>query len=384
MLASGALEQRVAPPTARVLWAAARPEPAVVAITDALAAGADLDRAATAAIVNRVGPLFWRAMRLAGVVDRLDSVAVALEQEHKLRHAQAHILLPVVLARVVEPLRAAGLEPLIFKGPSVAARYPDPGLRPMDDIDVILPPDAHRAGIDALVRAGWTDGQHRRSAVPRAKDEYDTVLVHPDVPQLPLELHWDVAAWHERSTNVRALSMWQSRRPVELFGIDTFCLPPEEDLVALANHAGKPFHNFDRLMWTVDIAVVIAATGGSLDWDRVASLSVRWQCRTVLAVALRLARRLGADVPEALTALPSAPHRRAPIDAVLDENWPFVGCDAATAYELRHALADSPVRRVELLVGELVFGAPTLHIPGRAVRLAGQLTRRWWHRRAGG
>jgi hypothetical protein len=377
----GAVEQRVVSSTAQLLWAAARPEPDVEAINRALAEGADTDRAATAAIVNRVGPLFWRAVHMAGVAERLDTAAVALEHEHKLRHAQAHIVLPIALVRIVEPLRAAGLQPLIFKGPSVAARYPDPGLRPMDDVDVILPSAAFRTGIDALTRGGWKDVRHSRTAVRRAKDDYDTVLVHPDIPQLPLELHWDVASWHERSTNVRAMTLWRSRQPVELFGIDTFCLPAEEDVVALANHAGKPFHAFDRLMWSVDIAIVIGATRGGLDWDRVAWLAHRWQCRTVLAVALRQARRLGADVPDALTALPAAPHRRASIAAVLDEEWPFTGYDEATAYELRHALADSAIRRAQLFAGELVFGAPTHEIPGRAVRLAGRLMRRWWRRR---
>lgn len=377
----GRVEERVSSATAGLLWAAARPDPEAIAITRALDDGADVDRAASAAIANRVAPLFWRALARAGVAERLGPVAASLEQEHELRHAQAHILLPIALDRVVRPLRDAGLEPLIFKGPSVARRYPDPGLRPMDDIDVILPPQSYRSGIDALERAGWIDIRHTRTAVQRAKDDYDTVLVHGDVPQLPLELHWDVASWHERATSVRASTLWEARQRVDLFGVDTFALPPEEDLVALANHAGKPFHNFGRLIWTVDLAVIAETAPVGIDWDRVAWLARRWQCRTVLAVALRHAQRLGAGVPEQLTVLPSATYRREPIMTVLDETWPFVGYDETTAYALRHAFADSPARRAELLVGELVFGAPTRELPGRALRLLGQVTKRGWQRR---
>lgn len=369
------VDVRVSAATARLLWAAARPDPDAAAIETELESGADIDLAATAALANRVGPLYWRALRMAGVDDRLGAAAGPLKEEAKLRRAVADVLLPVALARIVHPLQGAGLDPLIFKGPSVAMRYPEPGLRSMDDIDVVLPARQHRAAIEALKGGGWEETYPPRAAVPRRSDVYDRAFVHRDVPQLPMELHWDVAAWHERATSVRAADLWRARRPVPLFGVNASCLPPEEDLVALANHAGKPFHHFGRLMWSVDLAVVIGATANDLDWERVGWLARRWRCRTVLAVALRQARRLGAEVPETLVALPSARRRRDAIEPVLDERWPFVVPTEAVIYHLRYALADSRVRQAELLLGEVVFDAPTREIPGRAVKLAARIAR---------
>jgi hypothetical protein len=277
----------------------------------------------------------------------------------------------------VQPLERAGLEPLIFKGPAVATRYPEPGLRPMDDIDVLLPGRHHKAGVEALRRDGWEETHHPRAAVARRSDIYDRVFVHRDVPQLPLELHWDVAAWHDRATGVRASDLWCARRPSRLLGVDAWCLPPEEELVALANHAGKPFHHFGRLLWSVDLAVVVHAAADALDWERVGWLARRWRCRTVLAVALRQARRLGAAVPDALLALPSGGHQRDAIAPVLDERWPFAAPDPAVIYQLRYALTDSRVRQAELLAGEVAFGAPARAMPGRAIRLAARVARRW-------
>ena len=57
---------------------------------------------------------------------------------------EAVLLIPRALALAVRPLTDAGLEPVVFKGPAVAARYPKPGLRPMEDIDLLLPRAAPR------------------------------------------------------------------------------------------------------------------------------------------------------------------------------------------------------------------------------------------------
>jgi hypothetical protein len=209
---------------------------------------------------------------------------------------------------------------------------------------------------------------HAASVSSRRRDQYDTVLVHPDVPQLPLELHWDLAAWHERATGVRADDLWRAGRDATRFGVTARCLPPEEDVLALANHAGKPFHNFGRLLWSVDIAVVIAAAGASLDWDRVTWLARRWRCRTVLHVARRHAERLGAEIPSSLLAPPPGAERSATVTTMLHPAWPFVVGQEATAYRRRGALTDTGFRKAGLLLGELALGQAGLSRLGRRPR----------------
>ena len=371
------VDEPVALETAGLLWAVARPEPDVRTIHAAVEAGADLDRVAAVALASRVGPLCWRALGLAGVRDRLGPIAGPLMRDAELRRVHAQLLLPMALQKIVQPLGDAGLEPLLFKGPAMAEHYPEPGLRPMDDIDVVLPKRQHGAGLAALERAGW------QAIVNRPGDHYDTFLYHPEVPDLPLELHWDIASWHERATGVSAEDLWRCRRPMTMLGVDCLGLPPEENLVALANHAGKPFHHFGRLIWSVDIAVVIVSTGGQLDWDKVASVARRWDCSTVLAVALLHARRLGADVPEPLVRLRTGRTRTAAIRPVLAEAWPFVMPNDSTTYRLRYAFSDSKARRAALLLGEITLGAHAREVPGRLFGVTKRLAKRWRADRSG-
>src|SRR5207253_1169413 len=76
------------------------------------------------------------------------------EREAGMRRAQAAVLLPMAVSLAIEPLTGVGLEPVVFKGPALAARYPSPGLRPMDDLDVLPPAAQHDRGVSLLLRAG--------------------------------------------------------------------------------------------------------------------------------------------------------------------------------------------------------------------------------------
>ena len=349
--------------TAELLWAACRPVPDDRAVDAAIAAGADVDRAIDAALAQGAGPMLAR-----GLADRaVGATAERLAKEAEVRRAQGLVLYPTALALAVEPLTAAGLEPLLFKGPTLAARYPAPGLRPMVDIDVLLPAADHAGAVGALTAAGW---QIRN----RAGDHHDTLLVHPDAPGLPLELHRDLYVWHDRATSLTADDLWSQRVPAECLGVSAFVLPPEVDLVALAAHAGKPEHHFNRLVWSIDFAVVV---GAGVDWARVDDVAARARCRTVVTVALHHAARLGAAVPAQHLDLRAGRVRREALAALLAVDWPLVEQDEGTHRRLRYALWDSAPRRVALFFGEIAVTGPR-YAPRRALRLTGNLLRRVW------
>lgn len=331
------------------------------AVVDATESPADPALAVAAALRNRVGPLLWRALRDADRAGWLGDLAEPLRREFDIRRVQAAVLLPLALERALHPLAEAGMEPVVFKGPAVAVRYPEPGLRPMDDIDVLLPATQHDRALDVLRRAGWR-------ALSRPGDHYDTILVHGDVPGLPLELHRALSTWRERVTGLTSDALWASRIPTNLLGTRAYGVRPEEDLVALACHAGKPFHNFERLVWWADLAAVIDDAGPAFDWDRVARLAEEVGASTVVAICLRQARRLGADVPPELGALPRSRLRRAAIAPVLDETWPVVEPDLATIQRLRYLAWDRRRTSVLLAVAEVTDG-PALEIPGKTVAL---------------
>jgi hypothetical protein len=355
--------------TAALLWASARPEPDPEGVQQALRDGADLDRAARRALVGRTAPLLWRAL---GAVEASGTAAVALgalREEHDLRRAQALVLVPDALQRAVDPLRDEGLEPLVVKGPVVADRYPAVGLRPMDDIDVILPATDHQRALAALDRAGWRE--HVRPG-----KHHDTVLLHAAAPGLALEVHRSLESWRDRAHGLSADDLWRERIPRTCMGIDVFSLPPALELLALIVHAGKPHHTFQRLIWSVDFAVVVQAAGADLDWDDLARRARAAKAWTAVAVGLQHARRLGADVPDELLALPPGRFRRASLQPVVDERW-VLERGVGEVHRLRYALWDGRLARARLFAGEVTTAGPR-HVPRRVAEVLGLGLRRWW------
>jgi hypothetical protein len=332
--------------TAQLLWEACRPDPDPDSVRRALAGGADIALAVSAAEEHRMSPLLWRSLDAAEALDILGANQAALKGTADAFAMEALLLIPHAMDLAVNPLTAASLEPVVFKGPAVAARYPRPGLRPMEDIDLLLPRTDHGRALSALAAAGWT--------VVRAAEgeQYDTVLTHPEVPSLLLELHFGLEAASQRVTALDPVTLWSHRQPAVVAGTPAFVLPQNEELVVLAAHAGKPHHGFVRLVWIADIAMIVRAAardGNPVDWERVRAVADSTRCMTVVGAALSMARRAGVDAPTGLFPLPARGWRGAAMEKLLSVTWPLTHLELP-GYQLNYALTDDWMQRLKILL----------------------------------
>lgn len=317
-------------------------------VAAALARGPDLSLAAGLAVSQRIAPLLLRAVTEATEDDATHSesgwLAPLLADAARCR-AQAALVLPALAQLALKPLREAGLEPVVLKGAALRDRYEETGLRPMDDVDVLLPASATARALEVLSANGWTQ--------QRSFDEhhYDAILTHPDVPGLPLELHAGLASRRGRSNRLSVDELLNRRVPRDVAGTAAFGLVAEDELVLLASHAAKPFHTFRRLLWSVDIAVVIQSQerSGGVDWDAVAQLAQRSAARSALAVALVHAARLGASSPDSLRRIPARGTRRSALEPLLSPEWPIIAGAVSRRAQLKYALVDDPRLWFELL-----------------------------------
>jgi hypothetical protein len=164
---------------------------------------------------------------------------------------------------------------------------------------------------------------------------------------------------------------------VDAFGVAAAGLPPEEELVFVAAHAGKPNHIFDRLIWFADVAVIISSAGRALDWDRVARFARSAECETVLGVALHHARRFGVTVPDEVIRLPSNRYRRLALAPLLDVRWPLDPYEPLSRRRLRFVLLDSLAARLSLVAEELTKAGPRA-FPGAVGYFTRTLLHRLW------
>ncbi len=275
------LRAAVLPPAAAArAWAALRPE---LGLDDLW--GAE---------IHRLLPLGQAKLRAAGVDDpdlpRLRGL-----------HRRTWYENQVALHRVrpaLDALRGAGIPVLFLKGaPLAILHYGDLGLRPMADIDVLVPwADADRA-LDLLESIGWSDigGRTRAQLYQRY---HGSGLGHANGGQLDLHWHLGTPLLLPGDEATSTDDFWEAAVPfvVPDHGIDAVTLCPTDMLLHVIAH-GLWAGSASTVRWVADARVVIA-DGAAIEWDRLVDQAARRRIAPLVADALRyLAVEVEAPVP---------------------------------------------------------------------------------------
>lgn len=243
-----------------------------------------------AAVWHGVAPLVHR--RLGGDRDLLPAdVARRFEDLHAittLRNLAMRTQLDDVLARIDD-----GTPVAVLKGAHLALRvYSDPGVRDMNDIDLLLRPEAAGHLQNRLLEAGFATrrewerenpGHHLpRLERPGSHDvEVHTGLVPRDAP-----------------FRVDLDALWARMESTNYGGRMVAHLAPDDALLHLCTHTAFDHNFLTALQGLCDVDAIVAATGSRIQWDRLVS-TARTDRRAPFAfVALTLAADLlGTPVP---------------------------------------------------------------------------------------
>lgn len=257
---------------------------------------------------TRVGSILLHHLRRHGI-NLPDSAEQQLEayRQHVLA-ANAYRLKRVepILGR----LQAEGIPFLVLKGAALnAALYPEPGMRPMVDVDVLIrPADAARAHA-ALTATGCRPGPDlvRPDFFPRYHYEREYLTSHP--PPVKIDLHVRPFRPLRFARTVPDDALWAEPEIIRLGGLEVRIPNAENMLIHLAVHAAC--HGLRELRWQYDIQCWIDRFGDRIDWDRVAYKCRCWRLtlpfRRALESVAALFDPLDRDITRALARVdPSA------------------------------------------------------------------------------
>ncbi len=205
------------------------------------------------------------------------------------------------LAVLLRALHAAGLRTMILKGAAlVRTVYPEPALRPMGDVDLLIPTEDAARAVEVLRQADLVPGH---PVTPeRIRRVHSVGFVSPAGREI--DLHWHVV--EEDCRPGADGEFWARAVPVEVEGVPTLALDPTDQLFHACVH-GVRWQPAPPLRWVADAALL--ARSGSVHWDRMVSLGERHRLVLQLRAALEYLRALlGVEVPaqvvEQLAALP--------------------------------------------------------------------------------
>jgi hypothetical protein len=207
------------------------------------------------------------------------------------------------LGKAIEALQQSGIPALALKGLVLAyAAYGDPSLRPMSDLDLLVPTGMRDRALNTLHKLGfgYPDGFEaiHQDHNPRLTPEHEFAPpLRLSGTAVLLEVHSQLEC-AEPLSPIPVQEFWSRSVPVDLMGLTVMTLCPEDFLLHLCLHASRR-HRFETgLRSLVDIRAHLDAHS-NLDWATIAARSICGGCAPWMYLTLQAARDLaGAPIPD--------------------------------------------------------------------------------------
>ena len=236
------------------------------------------------------------------LADRLAAAAAEDPVAERLRRISRFTWLrtQMLLSRTVPALGAlgdAGIEVVLIKGAAVLQNTGlSPALRPMDDLDVLVPIDATLEAIAVVEEQGMRPFRPEPPGLDAPLFRLQNAINFDDGHGGGLDLHWHLL---RGSRHPSASDGFLARaRPGELRGVGCLILSPEDTLLNVVEH-GHRWTRVPILRWVSDATLLIRAC--ELDWDLVVATARDHRLGAVLGDSLAyLADAVEAPVPDAV------------------------------------------------------------------------------------
>ena len=238
-------------------------------------------------------PQLYRSLEREGVRDPLMSKLKGVYRHtwygNQLRLRDAAV--------VLGELNRRGIEPMLLKGAALTLlHYRDSGLRPMEDVDVLVRTHQWRAAVDALTDLGWTP---RVSVTPR-RVAASHAMEFADAHAQRIDLHWHLlpdSCWPGADDE-----FWERASATALRGVRVSVLDATDQLLHTCAH-GVKWEHVPPLRWIADAAMILGDPSVAIDWERLVRLADRLRLILPLRDALtHLESTLGLPVPRPVLA----------------------------------------------------------------------------------
>jgi Uncharacterised nucleotidyltransferase len=205
-------------------------------------------------------------------------------------------------------LEAAGVATMLLRGAAmVGAYHGDVGLRPMNDLDMLVPPSQLERSRRIAAARGWWP-----VAVLMPLERWEAAAVLRNRQGRVVRLHWQPSR-NMSLPDVARERFWERSAKVAVQHTATRVPSPADHLVQ-ACIDGARANSGSTLRWITDVTVLLDAAP-ELDWDVVCSEARRHHVSLLVAEALRylvegLDAKVPADAIAALAATPTSPRER--------------------------------------------------------------------------
>ncbi|MFN0124416.1 MAG: nucleotidyltransferase family protein [Blastocatellia bacterium] len=310
--------------------------------------------------LHLIAPLLRRQLALAGGLDHLPAPVRQELDEHCQGLAARELAALHKCRQLLGELAAAGITAIPLKGTALilSGCYPQPGLRPASDIDLLAPREQLAQAERIAGASGWrldkdngapepeTEAPH---FLPRGEYRLPSELNHADLRRgqggLMLELHWRAFHFTRAGRDFGYDTVLERARPQR--GVDgvSYLLPAPVDLALhLIHHTFVDLRSAQLILRTIaDLYFIEQAFPGTLVQLPARAAAFRLGAAAAAAVQLLSLLRDGAvaEIEAVAAGLPGAPEQTALLESALLENPQSLALAAwmAEHFDLRGSLA---------------------------------------------
>ncbi len=151
---------------------------------------------------------------------------------------------------VIRALQGSGIPVIVLKGAALLETvHPDPGTRPMADIDLLVDPSNLKKSEEVLRGLNF-------SLVPTGELHY---IKREGSLFTQIDLHWDI--WYLKELK----KIWQSAIKAKVGGVETMIMSPEDAIIYTVAHS-TVHHGTFNLVWADDVSRLISHYNEKINW----------------------------------------------------------------------------------------------------------------------
>jgi hypothetical protein len=230
----------------------------------------------------------------AGILEELQRI-------YRASQVRSHRMYKVV-GDIFKTFKAAGVQAMALKDVQLArVIYPEPGLRPMGDIDILIRQEEYREAARCMNQLGFT---------ARPQNLHFTLqyafghMFHRAKDNVWVDLQWNILqmeydTYHQSPFDFQVNQMWRRAGVMPVDDFEMLAPSPEDMLFHLCMHLEG--HKYAELILFCDIAEFLRHYAGQLDWQYLAQITKKYGAESGVYYVLFFMQRLyGVTLPPSI------------------------------------------------------------------------------------
>jgi hypothetical protein len=251
----------------------------------------NMDLATQGMATNRLLPLLHDRL----IRDGIDHPALAIMKGVRRKVWSRNQLLFKRAIPAIQALRQAGIDVMLLKGAALTLNYyQDYGLRPMDDLDLMVRVTDVALAIEVLANNGWNSKISRQGKLIKNALKYGLEEHFKDSSGLVLDVHWHLSPLCVDPT-VNS-TFWSDSITAKFDTVDVLLLNPADQLLHICLH-GLIWSKNPGIRWIPD-SLAILGKAPELNWNRLLLQVQERKVAPFMRSALNyLANKFDASIP---------------------------------------------------------------------------------------